>query len=121
MEKEDVLLKHPYFISEGTTKVRVNLMDVSYVQAQNKMCVLYNRGKQDYILTLGLGELEKQLPTEMFLRISRGYIINIWHVMSIKGRVFVMVDGKELKRDAAYDDVVEQRLAEMTLRGSLLQ
>jgi DNA-binding LytR/AlgR family response regulator len=63
-------------VRKGGRTVLLNIDDIIYVSAKNKSTYVHTYENQ-YLVDLTLGELEKKLSKESFVRLHRSYIINL--------------------------------------------
>jgi len=83
-------------------------IDVEWAEAAANYVRLYTAGRC-YNMREGIGDLERQLPPDKFVRIHRSVIVNVHAVAEIQGcgpgeYVVVMRDGKELPVGRSYRD-----------------
>lgn len=79
----------------------VDLADVMYFQAEDKLTTIYTKGDKKHLISQSLSQLEKRLP-ENFMRLNRAHIINDACVLEIRkgfnGKlVFEMKDAHQTK------------------------
>jgi len=72
-----MMLRH----REGVTFV--NLQDVLLVQREDRSTVLYTANNERYVTNDTLGEMEEKLPSDVFFRCHKSYIINLNHIKHI--------------------------------------
>ena len=53
------------------------------VQREERSTVLYLTGDAKYVTSEPLGDLEERLPSSMFFRSHKSYIVNINHIDSV--------------------------------------
>lgn len=78
----------PWLVSDGYVKRRISLSNVEYIEADRMYAEMHGKGignpiagKNEETLSLAcpLGTLEKELPEEMFVRVSRSPFLDlIW-------------------------------------------
>lgn len=72
-----LMLKH----REGVSFVDMN--SILLVQREERSTVLYMTGDAKYVTSEPLGDLEERLPSSMFFRSHKSYIVNINHIDSV--------------------------------------
>ena len=72
-----LMLKH----REGVSFVDMN--SILLVQREERSTVLYLTGDAKYVTSEPLGDLEERLPSSMFFRSHKSYIVNINHIDSV--------------------------------------
>ena len=83
----------------------MNFVDVDkilLIQREDRQTVLYTDGDERFVTGDTLSELEKRLPTDVFFRCHKSYIVNINHIDAITpyGRWTHVVRMQGTKRDA---------------------
>lgn len=92
---------------------QVAVNDVVYFKAEGNY--LHLQLKDRYFLHRGtMNTLESQLDPERFLRIHRGYIVNVTHIRSQRYTgnnefIFTMVNGEHLMSGRSYREQIDKR------------
>ena len=82
-------------LNTGDKLVRFNLDELAYVEADRTYCTLFMAdGMTHYQVGHPLAYMEGILRGDWFIRISRSYIVNIWHVCRKMGNM-LYVDGRK--------------------------
>jgi len=91
-----MMLRH----REGVTFV--NLQDVLLVQREDRSTVLYTANNERYVTNDTLGEMEEKLPSDVFFRCHKSYIINLNRIKDITpyGRWTYVVRLEGTQQDA---------------------
>jgi DNA-binding LytR/AlgR family response regulator len=101
-------------VRKGGRTVLLTIDDIIYVSAKNKSTYVHTYENQ-YLVDLTLGELEKKLSRESFVRLHRSYIINlncIKEILRVDGSyVVVAADRDETHIPVARRQVREFREA----------
>lgn len=107
--------KKPWMLNDGTRLVRIEINDIAYLKADRVYCQIHmnaegrEREEKVYTLSRPLGEVEKSLPADSFVRIHRSYIINLWMVHSVMGHVVTLTDGTEITMGEQFRDALNGR------------
>lgn len=107
--------KKPWMLNDGTRLVRIEINDIAYLKADRVYCQIHMKAEgcgregKEYTLSRPLGEVEKTLPADTFVRIHRSYIINLWMVQSIMGRIVKLMDGTEISMGEQFRDALDGR------------
>ncbi|MBP1840933.1 LytR/AlgR family response regulator transcription factor [Formosa algae] len=72
-------------IKSGYDLHKIKLEDIDYIESDSEYVVFYLNGRK-IMSYQTLKSLEKTLPTSMFLRVHRSYIVNKAKVTGLKGR-----------------------------------
>jgi two-component system, LytTR family, response regulator len=104
-----LMLKH----REGSAFI--NLSDLLLVQREDRSTVLYTKGGDRYATGDSLSEMEDRLPSDVFFRSHKSYIINLNHIKDITpyGRWTYVVRLDGIKQDALITHTKYDELADM--------
>lgn len=81
-EKKDALLRplaDRLFVYDGDKRVKILFESILYIQAERNYCRIITPEK-DHLLSMPMKNLEKELPSQLFQRIHRSYIVNLKQV-----------------------------------------
>lgn len=84
-------------VRKGGRTILLNIDDVVYVSAKNKSTYVHTYENQ-YLVDLTLGELEKKLSKDSFVRLHRSYIINlncIKEILRVDGSYVVIAGDRD--------------------------
>lgn len=70
------------FIKNNDKMIKIFINDLLYVEAERNYCKLYCKDKE-HLLVSTLKDLDEKLPSNLFLRIHRSFIVNISHIDEI--------------------------------------
>jgi DNA-binding LytR/AlgR family response regulator len=102
-----------FFVKADNKHVRVSYDEVCFVEAlQNYVSIHLTNGKLLTYLTLTA--MEKQLPTQRFIKVHKSYIVNISKINSIEGNEVIIGNNRipisRQLRDELMQKVVESKL-----------
>jgi DNA-binding LytR/AlgR family response regulator len=72
-----------FFIKETHGITKLCYSDVLYIESLGDFSKIFTINKEKHVTLVSLKNLEKQLPTAMFMRIHKQYIINFEHIITI--------------------------------------
>lgn len=81
---------------------KVNYADILYIKGM-KDYVMIHTTSHKYMTALNLSTIMKQLPQKLFARISKSYIINTQHIVSV-GLDYVDIAGSEITLGNSYKE-----------------
>ncbi|MDD6302100.1 MAG: LytTR family DNA-binding domain-containing protein [Bacillales bacterium] len=81
-------------LQSGAETYRIDINDIIYIEVY-KHRVFFHTTKDDFDIRSSLQEVEKQLPSNQFIRCNSGYIINLKYVSGIQ-KDSIIVFNKEL-------------------------
>ncbi|MCM1309362.1 MAG: LytTR family DNA-binding domain-containing protein [Butyrivibrio sp.] len=94
-------IREKFYVSR-TLRVRtpecemlIHTEELHYLEADNKECVLHYMG-DSIAVRKSLSDIEKQLPTRLFFRIHRKYIVNFSRVREFDDKKLTLDCGKTL-------------------------
>lgn len=93
------------FVKEGTSYRNVAMQEILYIEALGDFSEFHIHEQAKIVALINLKMLEQQLPSTIFLRISRMHIININHIESFNSQE-IIIRGKELSIGKTYTDNV---------------
>ena len=102
IEKTDTIT-----IKSGYDLHKVKYEDILYVVSDSEY-VTFHLGDKKIISNQRLKALEQELPSSMFMRVHRSYIINKNNVTGLKGRDLLLSDVIIPVSDSYYDQVKEE-------------
>ena len=70
------------FIRNNDKMIKIFIHDLLYVEAERNYCKLHCKNKE-HLLVSTLKDLTEKLPSNLFLRIHRSFIVNISHIDEI--------------------------------------
>ncbi len=84
------------FIKKGSTLVKLKLKDIVYVEALENYVTL-NTSADKYTIHFTMKAIESQLPSTVFLRVHRSFIINKSMIKTIKENSLDITIGNTIK------------------------
>ena len=84
------------FIKKGSSLVKLKLRDIIYVEALENY-VTVNTGDEKFTIHFTMKAIENQLPSALFTRVHRSFIINKSMIQAIKENTLDLIVGDTLK------------------------
>lgn len=84
------------FIKNGSSLVKLKLKEIVYVEALENYVTL-NTSDDKYTIHFTMKAIESQLPSSLFVRVHRSYIVNKSMVQSIKENSLELIVGDSIK------------------------
>ncbi|MDH8701795.1 DNA-binding LytR/AlgR family response regulator [Dysgonomonadaceae bacterium PH5-43] len=76
------------FVKADYKMIKVFIKDIIYIEAQSEYIKIYRKNDKAVMTLLSMKAIEELLPSDLFLRIHRSYIINLQEIKTLsKGRV----------------------------------
>jgi len=79
---DPLILNDCIFVRHHEKMVKINIIDILYIEAERNYCRIYSKGKEFLIVTT-LKDIDQKLPQDHFLRIHRSFIVNISQIDEI--------------------------------------
>jgi DNA-binding LytR/AlgR family response regulator len=84
------------FIKKGSTLVKLKIKDIIYVEALENYVTLHTKNEK-FTIHFTMKAIEHQLPSGIFFRVHRSFIVNISLIRTIKDDSLDLIFGKEIK------------------------
>jgi two-component system, LytTR family, response regulator len=98
-------LKDHLFLNVQKKKVRILFSEIVYIESQREYIRIVTT-KKEYISKISTHEIEALLPTTLFKRIHRSFIVSVSKIESYTAEM-VEVNGIAIPVGKAYRDVIE--------------
>lgn len=106
----DAISEEFIYVKSQSKLVKVQNSDILFVEAL-KDYVIIQTVKEKYTIHSTMKEIEKKLPTSIFMRIHRSYILNLKKINSIDSSIVVIEEGnKKIPIGGSYKDALYKRL-----------
>lgn len=94
-----------FFIKEKNAFVKIAYKDVLYIQSLGDFVNIFLESGEKKIVLVSMKNMEQQLPSDIFLRISRTHIVNKTKITAIETGM-VMLHKLQLPVGKTYNDIV---------------
>ena len=84
------------FIKKDSSLIKLKLKDIIYIEALENYVTL-NTNDKKFTIHFTMKAIENQLPSEMFIRVHRSFIVNKSKIQTIKENSLDLVVGDTLK------------------------
>jgi DNA-binding LytR/AlgR family response regulator len=84
------------FIKNGSTLVRLKFKDITYIEALENYIIL-NTQDERFTIHYTMKAIEDQLPSEVFIRVHRSFIVNKSMIQTIMENSLELIFGNEQK------------------------
>ena len=81
------------FIKSEYKIIRINFNDITYIQGMNEYVKIHLVGRKPIMSLLSLKSLESQLPSSVFMRVHKSYIVHLQKISIIERNEIVYDDG----------------------------
>lgn len=104
-EKNNVLqIQDSLFLKKEQHFERVSFKDILLLQADSNYCNIFTTSKK-FIYSTVLKNIEKQLPSNQFLRVHRSYVVNINKVSGFEGNL-LFIGEKKIPISKSHKEIV---------------
>jgi len=97
-----------FFIRQDGRNVKVDFHNILYIEARKNYTRLVLTDRSAMVL-ITLKQWEKILPTDLFCRVHRGYIVSIDRILSFDNK-FVYLPGMNISIGEQYRDTLPSRV-----------
>jgi DNA-binding LytR/AlgR family response regulator len=74
---------------------KVNFSDILYVESLKNYVAIYTKNKEQIVTLLSMKDMEERLPSNLFFRSHKSYIISLDKIKSIDGNEILLQDVKD--------------------------
>ncbi len=104
-----------FYIKENYDYVKIFYADVTYIESMGDFSRLHLVNQKKHVTLVSLKHIETQLPTQLFMRTHKQYIVNMQHVVSISNNTEIeLICGQvipiSLLYKPAFMQVINQRV-----------
>lgn len=96
-------------IKSGYDLHKIKFSDIIYIESDSEYVNFYIRGGKKIMSYQSLKSLEKSLPSNIFMRVHRSYIINKANVTALKGKDLIL-DTTKIPVSTSYYEKVKETL-----------
>jgi len=112
-EKQSVKIEDHFFIKCNNQIEKVFYTDLVYAEAMLNYVMLYTNSKK-MMVYMTIKSLEEQLPTHIFIKVHKSYIVNIDKVKSIEGNILDIGNEKitisQNLREKVINEIVKDKM-----------
>jgi DNA-binding LytR/AlgR family response regulator len=102
------ILSDRIFVRHKEKMVKIMVADILYIEADRNYCRIFT-STREYLLSITLKIIEDKLPSQLFLRIHRSYMINLAQVDEVAGS-HVMIAQKAIPLSAGLKEQLMERI-----------
>ncbi len=84
------------FIKKGSSLVKIKLKEIIFIEALENYVTL-NTKEERFTIHFTMKAIENQLPSGVFIRVHRSYIVNKSMIQAIKENSLDLIVGKDMK------------------------
>ncbi len=93
---ENIFSSDYLFIKKDGIYKKIYIFDIQCIYASNNYCKIYMLEDNIFFIRISLDKLEHKLPSKMFLRIHRQYLINLAQIDTVDfGACTLLINGVE--------------------------
>jgi len=99
-----------FFIKENNTHIKLNMGDVLYIESMGDFSKIYTTRQKTHMVLISLKNLEKQLPTHIFMRVHKQFMINLLHIKNISAADIRLSNDTVIPVSIAYKQGLQDNL-----------
>lgn len=100
-----------YVIEKKSNVEKIFYDDIYYMEKDERYTVIHCRNGQKKRVRKAIGDVYQELATEEFIRLSKGFIVNLRHVMSMQDHCILFRNGETVVVGASKLTEVRKRIA----------
>ncbi len=100
-----------YVIEKKSNVEKIFYDDIYYMEKDERYTVIHCRNGQKKRVRKAIGDVYQELATEEFIRLSKGFIVNLRHVMSMQDHCILLRNGETVVVGASKLTKVRKRIA----------
>ncbi len=100
-----------FFVKSEYRVVRINFNDIRYIEGMREYVRIYLENQKPVMSLMSMKSLEKHLPSEMFMRVHRSFIVNLQKINTVERSriifdkdVYIPVSDQYKEKFQAYID-----------------
>ena len=105
LPKQETTDENFIIIKSGYDLHKVLYQDIRYIESDSEYVNYYLENGKKIMANQSLTKLEKALPSSLFMRVHRSYIINKQKVTGLKGRDLTLINAEIPVSDTYFDNV----------------
>lgn len=103
------------FIKADRRFYKINFSDIKFIEALKDYVVIYTT-RQKLITAMNLKTIHQKIPANIFLRVSKSFVVNTNHVESFDNHS-IYIEEVEISLGAVYKDEFFRKYSDGTLRS----
>lgn len=109
-----VRMNRTYLVQTRNKTMAIRLSEIQFIESNRNRVIIHTK-KESYVNNEKISSVEEKLRDDGFVRISRYYIVNIYHVKEIDVKELILTTGKELKYSEKYRDNIKKEYVEFMM------
>ena len=109
-----VRMNKTYLVQTRNKTMAIRLSEIQFIESNRNRVIIHTK-KESYVNNEKISSLEEKLRDDGFVRISRYYVVNIYHVKEIDVKKLMLTTGKELKYSEKYRDNIKKEYVEFMM------
>ncbi len=102
-----------YKIKRRGEIIAVPYNEIVYIESDNNKCILKRQGGEKYRIYKKLGDIERELADNVFLRCHQSYIVNMSYIVAAKDK-FILSDGETVLIKSREAKAIKRKYYEFT-------
>ncbi len=99
-----------FFIKEKNSHIKLHMGDILYIESMGDFSKIITIHQKIHFVLISLKNIEKQLPTPMFMRVHKQYMINLLHIININHADLVLTDKTIIPISSTYKQILQDNL-----------
>lgn len=99
-----------FFIKEKNVHIKLNMADILFIESMGDFSKITTIHQKTHFILVGLKNLDKQLPQNIFIRVHKQYIVNKLHVQGITLSDIILSNKQNVPLSPSYKQSVQENL-----------
>jgi two-component system, LytTR family, response regulator len=99
-----------FFIKENNSHIKINMGDVLYIESLGDFSKITLTSNKTHLVLVSLKNLEKQLPSNLFMRVHKQYIISLLHIKTIAALEIRLTNHMQIPLSPTYKQLLQENL-----------
>ncbi|HTE30533.1 MAG TPA: response regulator [Chryseolinea sp.] len=107
-DQRPLILKDRIFVRHKEKMIKIIIAEILYIEADRNYSRIFTKNKE-YVLCITLKTIEEKLPSSIFLRSHRSYVVNLAQIDEVT-EGYVMIAQKPIPLSAGLKEQLLQRI-----------
>lgn len=113
-----IIIDHFYVITDKSVKTRIKFADIIYIESFKNYQYFHLLNEPKKLSTyLTLVEIEEELPSSIFLRVNKSFIVNMDQIISVDRDFIHMSNGALVSIGSTYAKDVDFRINKVLIKS----
>lgn len=97
-----------FFLKSDGKFVKVDFQEVVFIESQSEYVKIYREEKTPIMVLMSMKDLENNLPENLFMRVHRSYIVNLFKIEAVERNRLIVNINHEIPVSDQYKEKVKK-------------